>query len=187
MILFAEEDQDAGDEREDGEEDAQAHPDEAENANSNEINGEQKHAEIFRDHPAILTGGHGLSRINRDLNEQWMADGARVSVDTERAWKLCPQASFVGRGWEEAPLQRESFAGGSGHNPGGLGMDRRRRRVVEAAKRRQGLEIRNPRTLARTGGGSAVSNVMASQAAAEIPVAESPCSFALFSVYPYGK
>jgi hypothetical protein len=82
--LFADENQDAGNERQDGKQDAggaEAHAQETDDADEDEINGKQKHADVFCDHEivlwfekrgliavslpngAILTGWDRLSRV----------------------------------------------------------------------------------------------------------------------------
>lgn len=66
--LLSDENQDAGDERQDWKQytgGSEAHAGEADDADKDEINGKQEHTDVFCDHGAIFNGWSWLSRAKR--------------------------------------------------------------------------------------------------------------------------
>jgi hypothetical protein len=82
-VLFPDQDQYARYQSQDRDQDtggAEADAEDAEDPNQNQVNGEKKHADVFGDHGAILSGAKGLSRANlliRDLTSHYPKETGR--------------------------------------------------------------------------------------------------------------
>lgn len=106
--LFSDEDHDSGDQGQDREKNAGGTETEAGNAHDadeNEIDGKQEHAEVLRNHGAILTGWEQLSRANLRMgvgDRRGVGEPARRHSAVATAWKKTPNA--------ERPMQRGNCA-----------------------------------------------------------------------------